>query len=84
MSFVAKGRVEKKEDKINTDGTLVDLQVTNLFLGICGQDAIFNYRSLKRLRNLIDIPHKEFRLAIQNFISPKERAVTAAGLSICP
>ena len=32
MSFVAKCRAEKKEDKVNTDGTVQDLQVTNLFL----------------------------------------------------
>ena len=28
-------------------------------------------------RNLIDIPYKDIRLAIQNYISPKERVVTA-------
>ena len=40
MSFVAKCRAEKKEDKINTDGTVQHLQVTNLFLSKCGQNAI--------------------------------------------
>ena len=29
MSFIAKSRAEKKEDKINTDGTVQDVQVTN-------------------------------------------------------
>ena len=46
MSFVAKWRAEKKEDKINTDGTIQDLQITNLFLSMCGQDAINNLSSL--------------------------------------
>ena len=30
MTFVAKRCAEKKEDKINTDGTILDLQETNL------------------------------------------------------
>ena len=41
MSFVAKRREELKEDKINTDGTVQVLQLTNLFLSMCGQNAIF-------------------------------------------
>ena len=77
MSFVAKCRAEKKEDKVNTDGTVQDLQVTNLFLSMCGQDAIIKLRSLMSPRNLIDNPYKDIRLAIQNYISPKERVVTA-------
>ena len=75
--FVAKCRAEKKEDKVNTDGTVHDLQVTNLFLSMCGQDAIIKLRSLMSPRNLIDTPYKDIRLAIQNYISPKERVVTA-------
>ena len=46
MYFVAKCRGEKKEDKINTGGTVLDLQVTNPFLSMCGQDAIIKLRSL--------------------------------------
>ena len=34
-SFMAKCQAEKKEDQINTDGTVQDLQVTNLFLSMC-------------------------------------------------
>ena len=79
MSFVAKCRAEKKADKVNNDGTVVvqDLQVTNLFLSMCGQEAIVKLRSLMSPRNLIDTPYKDIRLAIQNYISPKERVVTA-------
>ena len=77
MSFVAKCRAEKKEDKVNTDGTVQDLQVTNLFLSMCAQDAIIKLRSLMSPRNLIDILYKDIRLAIQNYISPKERVVAA-------
>ena len=77
MSFVAKCRDEKKEDKVNTDGTVQDLQVTNLFLSMCGQDAIIKLRSLMSPMNLIDTPYKDIRLAIQNYISPKERVVMA-------
>ena len=73
MSFVAKCRAEKKEDKVNYDGTLQDLQVTNLFLSMCGQDAIIKLRSLMCPRNLIDTPYKDIRLAIQKYISTKER-----------
>ena len=72
MSFVAKCRAEKKEDKVNTDGTVQDLKVTNLFLSMCGQDAIIKLRSLMSPRILIDTPYKDIRLAIQNYISPKE------------
>ena len=77
MSFVAKCRAEKKEDKVNNDGTIVDLQVTNLFLSICGHDALLKLRSLMSPKKLLDTPFKEIRLAIQNYISPKERVVTA-------
>ena len=70
-------RAEKKEDKVNNDGTVQDLQVTNLFLKVRGQDAIIKLRSLMGPRKLIDTPYKDFRLAIQNYISPKERVVTA-------
>ena len=77
MSFVAKCRAEQKEDKVNNDDTIVDLQVTNLFLSICGQDALLKLRSLMSPKKLLDTPFKEIRLAIQNYISPKERVVTA-------
>ena len=66
MSFVAKSRAEKTEDKVNTDGTVQDLKVTNLFLSMCGQDANIKLRSLMSPRNLIDTPYKDIRLAIQN------------------
>ena len=71
MSFVAKCRAGKKEDKVNTDGTIVDHQVTNLFLNICGQDACLKLRSLMSPRKLLDTPFKESRQAIQNYISLK-------------
>ena len=73
MSFVAKCRAEKKEDKANTNGTIVDLQVKNLFLTICGQDAILKLRSLMSPKKMLDTLFKEIRQAIQNYISPKER-----------
>ena len=44
FSFVAKCRAEKKEENINTDGTLQDLQVTILSLSMCGQDAEIKLR----------------------------------------
>ena len=69
LPFVAKCRAEKKEDKINTDGTVQVLQVTNLFLSICGLDAIIEFRSLISPRNLIDTPYKDIRLSIQIFFS---------------
>ena len=77
MSFVAKCRAEKKEDKVNNDGTVVELQVTNLFLSICGQDALLKLRSLMSTKKLLETLFKEIRLAIQNYISPRERVVTA-------
>ena len=77
MSFVAKCRAEKKEDKVNNDVTVQDLQITILFLSMCGQDAIIKLISLMSPRNLIHTPYKDIRLAIQNYISPKGRVVTA-------
>ena len=44
---------------------------------MCGQGAIIKLRSLKRAKKSIDIPYKDIRLAIQNYISLKERVVTA-------
>ena len=71
-SFVTKCRGEKKEDKANTDGTIVDLQVTNLFLIICVQDELLKLRSLIRPKKFLDTRFKEIRQAIQNYISTKE------------
>ena len=42
MSFVAKCRAEKKEDKVNNDGTVQDLQVTKLFLSSAGKMQLLN------------------------------------------
>ena len=77
LSFVTKRRAEKKEDKTNTDGTVQDLQVTNFFRSMCEQDSIIKIRSLIGPRYLIDTPYKDIRLAIKNFISPKEKIITA-------
>ena len=40
VSLVAKFRPETKEGKPNADGTLVDLQLRNLFLSVCGQELL--------------------------------------------
>ena len=77
MSFVAKCRAEKKEDKVNTDGTIGDLQITNIVLRICGHDALPKLRSLMSHKKLLDTPFKEIRQAIQNYSSPKERVERA-------
>ena len=77
---MAKCRAEKKKDKVNSDGTVQDLQVTNLFLSMCGQDAIIKLRSLMSPRNLIDTPYKDINLVIQNHVSPLERVVTTEKL----
>ena len=58
MSVVAKCSAEKKEDKINTNGTIQDLQITNFFLSLCGQDAIVKLSSLMSAR------YKDIGLAI--------------------
>ena len=68
-------RVERGQGQ--SDGTVQELQVTNLFLSMCGQDAIVKLMSLMSPRILIDTPYNDIRLAIQNYISPKERVVTA-------
>ena len=60
MSFLAKCRAEKEEDKINTNGTIQDLQVTNPFLSMFRQDAIIKLRSPISPRNLIETPYKGF------------------------
>ena len=84
MYFVEKCRAEKKEDKVNTDGTIVDLQVTNLFLSICGQDALFELRSLMSPKKLLDTPFKEIRQAIQTIFSLKREKKRQKGLNYCP
>ena len=56
MTFVAKCRAEKKEDKINTDGTIVDLHVTNLSFSMCWQDASNKPRSLMSPKTLMNTP----------------------------
>ena len=83
MFFVTKCRAEKKEDKISTNGTLHDLQVTNLFLSMSEQDVIIELMSLMGPRKLIGDPYKDIRLAIPNYFSPKERLVTAENFQAC-
>ena len=56
---------------------MVDLQVSNLFFSMSVQDAILKITGLIICRNLINNPYKEIRLAIKNYISPKDRVVTA-------
>ena len=51
MSFVRKCSAEKKEDRINTNGTVQDLKVTNFVLSMCGHDAIIKLRNLISPRN---------------------------------
>ena len=84
MSFVAKCRAEKKEDKVNTGGTIVDLQV-NLFLSICGQDALLKLGRPMSPKKLLETPFKEIRQAIQNYVSPKQREKKRQkGPNFCP
>ena len=63
MFFVVKCSAENNEEKNNTDSTTQDQRVTNLFLNMCGQDAITELRSLMSPKNLIDTPYKDIRLA---------------------
>ena len=70
-----------EEDEINTDGTILDLHVTNLFLIMCGQDAIIELRSPMSLENVIDTQYRDIRLAIKSFVPPKERVVTAENVN---
>ena len=44
---------------------------------MCEQDSIIKIRSLIGPRYLIDTPYKDIRLAIKNYISPKEKIITA-------
>ena len=74
---VAKYRAKKKEDRIKTDGSIVDLQVTHFFLSMCGYFSIIKLRGLMSPKNLIDTPHNDIRSVIQNHFSLKEKAVTA-------
>ena len=66
--FVAKSCAEKKEDKINTHDTILDLQVIDRFLSMFGHDKIPNFRILMSPRNLIDTPYKNMRLANKKII----------------
>ena len=76
VAFEAKCRADKKEDKFNSDGSIVDLQVKNLFLSMCRQDALLKLRSLMSCKNHWTLLLK-IRVVIQNYISPKERVITA-------
>ena len=68
---VAKCQAEKKEDRINTDDTVQDLQVTISF-SVCVGDAIIKFRSLISPRNLINTPYKDMRWPIEKYVSPKD------------
>ena len=75
VSFGAKYCSDKKEDKTNTDGTIVDLQITNLFLSMWELNALPKLRSLLSPEKLLDTPLKHFRTAIHKFTSPKKKVV---------
>ena len=48
-----------------------------------GQDVIIQLMSLLGPRKLIGDSYKDIRLAIPNYISPKERVVTADNFQAC-
>ena len=77
VSFVPKLRAETRKNKINTNGTTLDKPVTNLFLSMCRQDANIKLGNLMSPRISIDTLYKDLGCAMQNYISPKERIVTA-------
>ena len=66
---------QRNRKEINNNGTIRDLQVTSFFLSMCSQNAIIKLKGLMNPRNLIDIPYKDIRLAIHNYISPKQSVV---------
>ena len=68
-------REERGQDQ--KSGIILDLQVANPFQSLCGRDAYIELRSLMSPKYLIANPYKDIRLAIQNYISPKKRVVTA-------
>ena len=59
VSFMAKFCTDRKTEKFNSGYTIVYLQVTNLFLSMCGQDAFLKLRSLMSPKKLVDTPFKE-------------------------
>ena len=63
MSLLGKCRAEMKEDKINTDGTIVYLNVTDLFPNLCGKEA---HLKLRRPMSLIDTTETILRLLYGN------------------
>ena len=77
VSFVAKCCTWKEQDKVNTDGTFLDLPVTNHCLKMFGQDAFLKNRIPMSTEKLLDIPFKEIRLVIENFFSPEDRVITS-------
>ena len=77
MSFLAKYCAETKENKINNDATIVDLQVTKLFVSMCEQNSVIKLRGLMTPRDVIGTSYRDIRSAIQNQVSPKERIIAA-------
>ena len=55
ISFVVKCRSEKKEDRIDTDSTIQDRQLTNCFLSMCEQDANIKCNSWKDAWKVLEI-----------------------------
>ena len=77
VSFMAACRAEKKEININAYDTISDPQITNLFLSMCGKDALLKFRYLMSPKKQLDTLFNEIRLVIQKYTSPKERVITA-------
>ena len=76
MSFVAKCQTEKKEDKVNTDGTIMDLKVTISFLVCAGkrQDEIIKLRSLMSPRHSVQTSDRRFKIIFLKRVVTAERA----------
>ena len=70
--FTAKSRAEKKEEKLNIIGRVLDAQETNFFLSMCGNYALLKFRRFVVPKNLLETPLKEIKVVIQNSFSPKE------------
>ena len=68
MSFVAECCAEKKDDELNIDGALIDLQVTNLLHSMHVRDTNVIHRNLTSTKNSIDTPNPKEK------ITPGKRA----------
>ena len=80
MSFAAKARSKGCKDIMATEGENAlaqNLQITDLFLAVCGEEALVKLARLLKPRRLDNVPFKDIEKVALELVEPKQRLLIA-------